>query len=926
MKKWLLSGALALIFALTGCSFAFGDGESSSLRESSSMDIVGHIHIDKDRDRICDDCGESWGTSDSSSETPSKPSHVHTDGNNDGICDDCTNPIEVTLDFYSINDLHGKFDDSYANIGVDELTTYLRNAKTQNENTILLSAGDMWQGSAESNYTKGNIITDWMNDLDFAAMTIGNHEFDWGESYIEANEEIARFPFLAINIYNQETRQRAEYCDASVMVERSGAKIGIIGAIGDCYSDIAVEQTEEVYFKTGYELTALVKAESKKLREQGADMIVYVIHDGESSGYTHYDESLSNGFVDLVFEGHTHQVVRKQDSYGVWHLQGGGDNSDGISHAQVVLNTSTDEMTVTAKTVYKSTYQNKADDPVVDALLAKYADELEKVNEVLGYNDSYKNSSALANFAAKAMYTAGQERWGADSKYADKIVLGGGFMSVRSPYYLPAGQVTYGSIYTLFTFDNPIVLCKVSGSRLKSQFINTTNSHYYMYYGTGGAPTDIVDSQTYYVVVDTYCANYDYYGMGYLEIVDYYDSDKQVFTRDLVADLIKEGGMSSNGNKPVSDGVSTSVWAVASGYGGSSIDDYDTGTYGKYTVSGILTEYYRAYKPKSETGYLMQLLPFAGYENDGSEGGAFYNTAPLYGIRSIEITYKCDGESAVYTADDRVGMSKRYTLEKASSYTTVTLYVDTDNFFRVETESKPLLIKAFKVNYTGKSNSYSTDKNDSGTWDIRLNPTVYEGTLVAGESSVSVPVKVEYVAGRYEVTATKTYTYYTLEYVEANPSVKAKAAMLTPQDVAAYYAAFEEFPANYAVKNFSDGNSWSEVSSVFGEDTRYVSEYSRTDGYAQYVPYISSGLLYYEFDIDLDGSYGKSSRGVGRVVAWANGWNADGYDKAPVSVYTDDHYATFQEYLNTGEFGVRFDAERNLTFFEWTAPETIIIE
>ena len=920
MKKWLLSGALALIFAFSGCSMLLGE-QSSSLEESSSLDIVGHIHIDKDRDRICDDCGESWGNSDSSSATPPKPSHVHTDTNNDGICEDCKNPIEVTLDFYSINDLHGKFDDTYANIGVDELTTYLRQAQTQNENTILLSAGDMWQGSAESNFTKGNIITDWMNDLDFAAMTIGNHEFDWGESYIEANEEIARFPFLAINIYNQETRQRAEYCDASVMVERSGAKIGIIGAIGDCYSDIAVEQTEEVYFKTGYELTALVKAESKKLREQGADMIVYVIHDGESSGYTHYDESLSNGFVDLVFEGHTHQVVRKQDSYGVWHLQGGGDNSDGISHAQVVLNTSTDEMTVTAKTVYKSTYQNKADDPVVDALLAKYADELEKVNEVLGYNDSYKNSSALANFAAKAMYTAGQERWGSDSKYADKIVLGGGFISVRSPYYLLAGQVTYGSIYTLFTFDNPIVLCKVSGSRLKSQFINTNNIHYYMYYGTGGAPTDIVDSQTYYVVVDTFCANYDYDGMGYLEIVEYYDTAKEVFTRDLVAELIKDGGMSANGNKPT-DSEITSAWTVASDYGGSSIDDYDTGTYGEYTVSGILTEYYRAYRPKSETGYLMQLLPFAGYENDGSEGGAFYNTEPLYGIRSIEITYKCEGESAVYTADDRVGMSKRYTLEKASSYTTVTLYVDTDNFFRVETESKALFIKSFTANYTNQSVSCSTDKNDSGVGDIRLNPTAFEGKLVAGESSVAVPVKVEYAAGRYEVIETKTYTYYTLDYVEANPSVKSKAAMLTPQDVAAYYAAFEEFPANYAAKN-CDGNSWSEVSSVFGEDTRYVSEYSRTDGYAQYVPYISSGLVYYEFDIDLDGSYGKSSRGVGRVVSWANGWDADGYDTAPVSVYTDDHYATFQEYLNTGEFGTRFDAERNLTFFEWTAPETI---
>lgn len=924
MKKRLLSGAFALVFAFSGC-FALGSGQSSALESSSSLEIVGHIHIDKDRDRICDDCGEAWGDSSSSPDTPSKPSHEHTDSDGDGICEECSNPIQVTLDFYSINDLHGKFDDTYANIGVDELTTYLRTAQTQNENTVLLSAGDMWQGSAESNFTKGNIITDWMNDLGFAAMTLGNHEFDWGERYIEANEEMARFPFLAINVYDTDTRQRVDYCDASVMLERSGAKIGIIGAIGDCYNDIAVEQTEGVYFKTGVELTALVKAESKRLRAAGADMIVYVLHDSENEDYSHYDESLSNGFVDLVFEGHTHQVVKTQDTYGVWHLQAGGDNADGISYAQVMIDTVTDEVSVsTAKTVYKSTYQNKADDPVVDALLVKYADKLEKVNEVLGYNDSDKNSSALANLAAKAMYLAGEERWGADSKYAGKIVLGGGFVSVRSPYYLPAGEVTYGDIYTLFTFDNPIVLCKLSGSRLKQQFINTSNSHYYMYYGADGEQikNNVVNSETYYVIVDTYCANYNYAGMGYLEIVEYYDSAKEIFTRDVLAELIKDGGMSANGNKPT-DSVSTSSWSVTSSYGGSSIDDYSTGGYGSYTVSGVSTEYYRAYRPKSAS-YLMQLLPFVDSVNDGTEGGAFYNTSPLYGIRSIEITYKCAGESAIYTADDRVGISKRYTLDSAASSKTVTIYVDTDNFFRVETETEPLFIQAFKVNYTGQSVSYATGKNDAGIWDIRLNPTAFKGTLVAGQSAVSVPVKVEYVAGRYEVTQTKTYTYYTLEYVEANPSAAQKAAMIAPEDVAAYYAAFERFPANYAVKK-GDGNSWSEVEAVFGEDTRYVSQYSRTDGYVQYVPYNSSGLVYYEFDIALDASYGEGNRGVGRVVSFANGWKAAGYDGAPVSVYTDDHYATFQEYLNTGEFGQRFDAERNLTFFEWSNPETIEI-
>jgi hypothetical protein len=83
--------------------------------------------------------------------------------------------------------------------------------------------------------------------------------------------------------------------------------------------------------------------------------------------------------------------------------------------------------------------------------------------------------------------------------------------------------------------------------------------------------------------------------------------------------------------------------------------------------------------------------------------------------------------------------------------------------------------------------------------------------------------------------------------------------------------------------------------------------------------------VYYEFDVALDGTYDKDERGVGRVVSWANGWDAEGYDGAPVSVYTDDHYATFQEYLNTGEFGERFDAERNLTYFEWSAPETVEI-
>ena len=143
----------------------------------------------------------------------------HLDANADDLCDSCGISVVVVVDFYAINDLHGKLDDTDSQPGVDELTTYLKNAKKSDDHAVFLSSGDMWQGSAESNLTKGLIITDWMNALDFASMTLGNHEFDWGEDFIEENDALAEFPFLAINIYDRETNQRVSYASASVMVD-----------------------------------------------------------------------------------------------------------------------------------------------------------------------------------------------------------------------------------------------------------------------------------------------------------------------------------------------------------------------------------------------------------------------------------------------------------------------------------------------------------------------------------------------------------------------------------------------------------------------------------------------------------------------------------------------------------------------------------
>lgn len=456
----------------------------------------------------------------------------HKDGNNDSYCDDCQTLLLVYLDFFSINDLHGKLADGDGHPGVDELTTYLKQAKSANKNTILLSAGDMWQGQAESNMTKGNIITDWMNELDFTSMTIGNHEYDWGSAFIRQNKEIAEFPFLAINIYDRTTNQRVDYCDASTVVDLGNVQIGIIGAIGNHYSSIAVDKCADVYFKTGSALTTLVKEESNRLRNQGIDFVVYAIHGASSD----YDNALSSGgYVDLVFEGHTHRGYTEKDSYGVYHLQNKGDNQDGISHAQIAINYVTNKFTVLeAGQISKSQYQSCSDDPIVNELLEKYDDILSEAYEVLGFNRAYRSSTNLGSIVAELYYKAGVEKWG--DKY--DIVLGGGSLNTRSPYSLPVGNVTYADLQSLFTFDNDIMLCSIKGSYLQSRFLE--NGEYRIGYGDYGQSVfgNIDPNATYYVVVDSWSA---YYSPNHLTVVEQYGPG--IYARDLLADYIRQGGL-----------------------------------------------------------------------------------------------------------------------------------------------------------------------------------------------------------------------------------------------------------------------------------------------------------------------------------------------------------------------------------------------
>ena len=120
-------------------------------------------------------------------------------------------------------------------------------------------------------------------------------------------------------------------------------------------------------------------------------------------------------------------------------------------------------------------------------------------------------------------------------------MLGGGFLSARSPYDLEKGDVYYADLQMLLPFDNQIVLCSIKGSDLLSRFINTTNDRYYISlsdYGTDIKNT-IDRNKTYYIITDTYCSSY---APNRLTVIDTYD--QTTFARDLIAEYIKDGNWS----------------------------------------------------------------------------------------------------------------------------------------------------------------------------------------------------------------------------------------------------------------------------------------------------------------------------------------------------------------------------------------------
>ncbi len=121
-------------------------------------------------------------------------------------------PEIVAIDILTTNDFHGALVEAGKNPGAAKFGAFLLQQRAKNPyGSIFVSAGDMFQGSPDSNLLYGKTVVEVLNALQMDAMTLGNHEFDWGLDKLAARVAESRFPYVSANVREKDGQGRLSF-------------------------------------------------------------------------------------------------------------------------------------------------------------------------------------------------------------------------------------------------------------------------------------------------------------------------------------------------------------------------------------------------------------------------------------------------------------------------------------------------------------------------------------------------------------------------------------------------------------------------------------------------------------------------------------------------------------------------------------------
>ncbi len=205
----------------------------------------------------------------------------------------------VNLTFLLTNDIY-KVDNTSERGGFARLNAVVKAERAKGGNVIYAHAGDLISPSLLSGFDQGAHTIALTNMAPPDIFTPGNHEFDFGAEVFLKRMGEAKFPLFAANLRTADGKPLAGFKDSEIR-EIGGVKLGIVGLTAED-SPMKSSPGDTLSFLSTYD-TAV--AEAKKLREQGADLLVAVVHANREVDRRLYD---SRAF-DIILTGDDHDLA-----------------------------------------------------------------------------------------------------------------------------------------------------------------------------------------------------------------------------------------------------------------------------------------------------------------------------------------------------------------------------------------------------------------------------------------------------------------------------------------------------------------------------------------------------------------------------------------------------------------------------------------
>jgi len=326
---------------------------------------------------------------------------------------------------------------------------------------VRLDAGDEMQGSLASNLVFGRSTVLVMNALGLDAAVVGNHDLDWGIDTLRARMKEARYAWVAANVFDSTTGRRPRWAVPYTVITRGGLRIAVVGYLTPSTKTIVkAENVAGLRFGRGAEA---IRDALDSVRAARPDLTILVAHEGAycDSLPCHGEivdlaRELDSTRVQFIVSGHTHSLVNTV-VHGIPIVQSRANGtaygiSDLIRSADGTLRWDVRIETVWADRV--------TPDPGVDALLARYRPEVERLSRqvVAVLHDSLpalRGEYPLGNLIADAQRAA--------APGTDFALMNNG--GIRRDLY--PGPLTYNDLFELQPFGNSLLQVWLSGAQLK---------------------------------------------------------------------------------------------------------------------------------------------------------------------------------------------------------------------------------------------------------------------------------------------------------------------------------------------------------------------------------------------------------------------------------------------------------------------------